>query len=66
MPMWCDCPQCSWEYQPDEREEDAAEEREEYQPDEREEDAAEEREAQAAEEANERAQARYERGIYGE
>ena len=58
MPMWCDCPQCSWEYQPDEREEDAAEEREE--------DAAEEREAQAAEEANERAQARYERGIYGE
>ena len=27
---------------------------------------AEEREAQAAEEANERAQARYERGIYGE
>lgn len=50
MPMWCDCPQCSWEYQPDEREEDAAEERG----------------AQAAEEANERAQARYERGIYGE
>ena len=50
MPMWCDCPQCSWEYQPDEREEDAAEEREE----------------DAAEEANERAQARYERGIYGE
>ncbi len=50
MLMWCDCPQCSWEYQPDEREEDAAEERE----------------AQAAEEANERAQARYERGVYGE
>lgn len=48
--MWCDCPQCSWEYQPDEREEDAAEERE----------------AQAAEAAAEKQLERYEKEVYGE
>lgn len=66
MPMWCECPHCSWEYQSWEYQPmwcDCSQCSWEYQPDECDfEDEAE----QAAEAAAEKQLERYEKEVYGE